>query len=323
VPLVALAGIAPWLWNIRDLLGSDIVSPFVRSPDYWQVMVLYHGIWIVPAAGLGAVIGLRARRQVALFAVGWLVLALDFAVIGLLEALLPGLLAPVLRYDYPFSIAWHAPIIPYAVLGGIGLLWLWDRWAAKRLEAVLQRRAPLLLGGLMALCLLAGVFSREILAFSKGRVAFFGAFASHDDVAAMRWLRENTPPDARILNFPGSQADNSHEGDWVPVISERDSVYYRWQPFFRGNEGDLAEQERMRAFWLNPADPANADLLRAANIRYVIVPQIVTAPERIATMFRWRAPFSEAIVMQSAVSEAPYLRLVFEADGAQVYEVVD
>jgi hypothetical protein len=39
------------------------------------------------------------------------------------------------------------------------------------------------------------------------------------------------------LNFPGPQ-----EGDWVPVIAERKSIYYRPQPFFdRGDTDPLAD----------------------------------------------------------------------------------
>jgi hypothetical protein len=131
----------------------------------------------------------------------------------------------------------------------------------------------------------------------------------------MEWLRDNTPPDARILNFPGPQ-----EGDWVPVIAERDGVYYRMQPFFQGAEDSLAEQERLRAFWEDPANPSNAELLAEAGIDYVIVPQVVTDPASIGTMFRWRVPFTELLDMRSRVEDAPYLRLLFDADGARVYE---
>jgi hypothetical protein len=124
------------------------------------------------------------------------------------------------------------------------------------------------------------------------------------------------------LNFPGSHPYNSHESDWVPVIAERDSVYYRWQPFFRNNQASLAEQDRLRGFWQDPAAPANATLLKDAGIDYVIVPQIVTRPESISTMFRWRPPFTLAIAMRSRVEDAPYLSLVFESEGAQVYAFI-
>lgn len=322
VPLVAALAISPWLWNIRELLGADIQSPFERSPDYWRMMIFYHGVWVVPAAFAGAAASLRGRNQAAILSVGWLALVLDFSTLGLLERLVPWLVAPVLRYDYPFSIAWHGPIIPYSILGGMGLLWVWDRWFEPRLGARLHRGAYALLGGLIVIGLAALVFNRQLLDFSKGRLAIHGAFSSQADVQAMEWLRDNTPPDARVLNFPGTLKDNSHESDWVPVISERDSVYYRWQPFFRGNEASLAEQERMRAFWQNPADPANADLLREAGIGYVIVPQIVTDPASIESLFRWARPFAADIEMRSGVADAPYLRQVFEADGALVYEVL-
>ena len=158
IPAVALLGIAPWLLNMRDLLGSDIVSPFERDPEHWRVMVLYHGVLIVPLALAGAVVGLRARRQEALLAAGWLLLVFDFSTTGILAQLAPDLLAPVLRYDYPFSIAWHGPIIPYTILGGIGLLWLWNRLGA-RVDAALHRYAYVLGGGLALAAVLALIFN--------------------------------------------------------------------------------------------------------------------------------------------------------------------
>lgn len=316
VPFIGVLAISPWLAGIRDLLGSDIASPFERNPNYWQVMILYHGIFIVPLAALGAFIGLRRRDLPAILSVGWLIMALDFSTTGIAERVLGGLLEPVLRYDYPFSIAWHAPIIPYAILGGIALVWLWDRFARVRYGALLHKAAPFAMAVGAVAVLFAAAFPDQILALSKGRVGFYGAFSSWADVRAMEWLRENTPPNARILNHPGP-----HEADWVPVIAERDAIFYRPQPFFSGTEASEAEQERLRVFWNDPADPAHEALLREAGVEYVIVPQIVTCPECIEQMWRWRAPFTEETVMESAVSDAPYLELVFDEDGAQVYQL--
>lgn len=314
VPVVALMGIAPWLVTIRDLLGAEIVSPFTRDPGYALVMVLYHGVIIVPIALLGAVVGLRRRETMAILSVGWLILALDFSTTGILPTLLSGILAPVLRYDYPFSIAWHAPIIPYAILGGLALLWLWDRVFEPRFGRALHRVAPVALAAGCVALIAVALLSQPLLAFSKGRVSFFGAFSSADDVAAMEWLRTNTPEDARILNHPGP-----HEGDWVPVIAERNTVYFRPQPFFRGTETIEAEQEQLMAFWRDPANPDNAELLADAGIDYVIVPQIFTEPAALETMYRWRPPISDVVQMSSDPADAPYLDLVFDANGAQVY----
>lgn len=317
VPLVALLATAPWLWSLRDQLGSEIVSPFTLSGDYLRVMITFHGVWIVPVAVIGAMIGLRQRSQAAILALVWLLLVLDFAVLGITESLSGWL--PVFRYDYPFSIAWHGPIIPYTILGGMGLSWLWDTVFERRWGGALHRYAYTLIGAGIVLALLALVFSPQLLRLSKGRVGFYGAFASAADVAALTWIRENTPEDARLLNFPGTNYDNSHEGDWVPVISERDSVFYRWQPFFSNLQDSITEQERLRQFWYDPANPQHADTLAAAGIDYVVVPQIVGNPASFETAWRWNEPVAWQFPMESDVADAPFLQLVYEVDGAQVY----
>ena len=151
IPLIAVIAISPWLLHIRDLLGANIVSPFEIDPNNWKLMIFNQGVVIVPFAILGAVIGLRKRDPLAILAVGWLLLVFDFSTTGIIARLLPWL--PILRYDYPFSIAWHGPIIPYMILGGTGLLWLWDRWFERRIGVVLHRFAPALLIGASALAI--------------------------------------------------------------------------------------------------------------------------------------------------------------------------
>ncbi|MBI1255886.1 MAG: hypothetical protein GC204_00300 [Chloroflexi bacterium] len=314
IPLIAVIAIAPWLLHIRDLLGANIVSPFEIDPNNWKLMIFNQGVIIVPFAILGAVIGLRKRDPLAILALGWLLLVFDFSTTGFIARLLPWL--PILRYDYPFSIAWHGPIIPYMILGGTGLLWLWDRLFERRIGVTLHRVAPVLLIGASALAVVGLIISPQIIEISKDQVSFFGAFSSAADVAAMEWIKTNAPADARILNYPGA-----HEGDWVPVLSERDSVYFRPQPFFQGTEAVEAEQQTMLAFWRDPANPANEELLRQAKIGYVIVPQIITDPASIETMVRWRLPLNDVAPMQSKIEDAPYLTKVFDQDGAQVWQV--
>lgn len=315
VPLIALIAISPWLLNIRDLLGSEIASPFTRDASHWRTMLIFH-LPVIPFALVGAVVGLRRRDPLAILAVGWLVFALDFSTTGIIESILPGVFGIVEKYDYPFSIAWHAPIIPYTVLGGIGLLWLWDRFGEKPLGAALHRFAPVMIGAAALVGLLAAAISPTVLSASKGILTSYGAFSSHDDVAAMTWLKANTPEDARVLNHPAP-----HESDWVAVIAERDAVYFRPQPFFQGTDAIEAEQQTLAAFWANPADPAHEALLRDAGIDYVIVPQVIGSPAAFDQMWRWARPFTDAFPMESAVSDAPYLILVFDQNGAQVYEV--
>ena len=107
--------------------------------------------------------------------IGWLILILDFSTLGVLEKILPWLVAPILRYDYPFSIAWHGPIIPCTILAGSGLLWLWDRFFEARWGAALYRYAYVILGVLAVILFGVLLFNQQILQLSKGRVGFTGS----------------------------------------------------------------------------------------------------------------------------------------------------
>jgi hypothetical protein len=318
IPLAALLITTPWLVSIRDLLGSDIESPFEVETEHWRTLVLMHGGVIATLVMIGAMVGVRRRKPAHLLMVVWLVGIVEFSTLGLLEQTIPGVMEPLLKYDYPFSLAWHGPIIPYTVLGGTGLVWLADRLGAARVDRWMGRLAyPLLV---LALAGLAGgiMFFDPLLDASKDYVDFFGAFSSEDDVEAMRWLHDNTPQDVRVLNHPGL-----HEADWAPVIAERDTVYFRMQPFFRNTEQVKAEQAALRAFWQDPADPTNARRLQDAGIRYVLVPQVFANPDSFEDMLRWRRPLDDAAsYLDTAVSAAPYLRLVKDFDGARIYEVI-
>ncbi len=315
IPLVALGIVGPWLGSIRDLLGADIESPFLVSSDHWRTMVFTQGGIIVGLAALGLLVGFRQRSPAYWLAVIWLVGIVEFSTVGVLEKTFPDVNNTLLKYDYPFSLAWHGPIIPYTILGGLALAWLAER---LRLDRLIGRLAiPVTLLALVGL--FAGVvFFDDLLAESKDRLSFYGAFSSAADVDAMRWIRDNTPEDARVLNHPGP-----HEADWAPVITERDTIYFRPQPFFRHTEQAEAEQDALRAFWVDPTDPALADVLRAAGVRYVLVPQVFGNPASFADMMRWRRPVPEAeLYLKHPVSSAPYLQLVYDKDGARVYEVV-
>jgi len=319
IPLAALLLVAPWLVSLRELLGSGLESPFEVSTAHWRTMVIMHGGVIVLLAGLGALVGVRRRSPATLLALVWLVAIVEFSTLGLLERTFPALLAPLLKYDYPFSLAWHGPIIPYTILGGSGLLWLADRLGAARADRLARRWAyPAVALGAAALLGIVVAFDPLLAASKDAGVRFYGAFSSSADVAAMQWLRDHTPPDARVLNHPGP-----HEGDWAPVIAERDTVFFRPQPFFRGTARAEAQQDALRAFLRDPADPAHREALLAAGVRYVLVPQVFANPDALAEMVRWRPPLDEAASYAAgAVRDAPYLRLVFDRDGAQVYEVV-
>jgi len=315
IPLLAVVGVSPWLVRIAPLLASAIRSPFEISTSHLVVLTVYHGVGVVILSLIGILIGLRRRNTVDLMMIVWLALVLDFSSIGLLKAIAPGLLAPILKYDYPFSLAWHGPIIPYMYLATSAIMGFLSK--RERLIADLRWWS----GSLMALVAVAVMaliaFVQPVLEFSKTTpFMMYGAFSSAADVRAMTWLKDNTPKDSLILNHPGP-----HEGDWVPLIAARDSVFFRPQPFFRHTEQAEAEQAAFRAFWRTPADPRHEALLRQYGVDYVIQPQVFANPAAITGMWRWRPPIPEAASYAVIPPDLPYLELVFEDSGARVYRV--
>src|SRR5258708_9590775 len=167
------------------------------------------------------------------------------------------------------------------------------------------------------LVVLAMLFIDPLLAASKSLPFHpFGAFSSKGDVQAMEWLKQNTLPDAVILNYA-----TEHEGYWAAIVAQRNAIYFRPQPFFRGTAQSEAAQKELLAFWQNPSDPANIALLARYHINYVLVPQIVTQPDSIKTLFRWRLPLPDNLIYTPS-TDVSYLKRVYESDGAEVYQVV-
>lgn len=322
IPALAVIGIAPWLADIAPLLGSDIRSPFAIDPNHWIVLTAYHGGLIVVLALIGIVtqIGSRSGRSVLDVAMLiWLILIIDFSTTGILKAIAPWI--PLFKYDYPFSIAWHGPIIPYLYFGAHGLNWLRARIGIQRADRLVRRLSGfVLIAVIVAVAVLIPSMDALVAASKNTPLKIYGAFSSRADLAAMSWLKANTPADALILNHVGD-----HEGDWTPLIAERNTVFFRPQPFFRNTEALEQQWMDFRAFWADPTIPAHADLLRRYGVDYVIVPQIVNQPESVSGgAYRWRDPVPNARPYLNAIRALglPYLTLVFEQDGAEVYQVV-
>jgi hypothetical protein len=322
---IGLALVTPWLLRIWPLMMSGVRSPFPISATHLRQMVLTHGLLWPFLALVGAAYALPARALWTLTMVGWLVGILELSTLGVLERLLPGVAAVVSRFNYPFSLAWHGPIIPYMVLGASLVVRVADHFDGRRLSLWARRGCVAVA---IAACL-AALLAGPLLAQSRHVLGIHGAFASANDVAAMRWLRAHTDPAARILNYPGDYDERRDwEGHWAPVIAERDVVYFRWQPFFTvdGASGlDVhstvqVEQRTLLEFWRDPADPGHAERFRKARISYVLVPDVVGDPDGWQRAWRWRPP-ALLPAARSRVSQARYLRRAFRAGGAEVYRL--
>jgi hypothetical protein len=327
VPVGALAAIAPWLAAEWPLIRAGVQSPFDVDQSHWRQLVIFHGVaWPIVAAA-GAIIWLRARQSWAIAMLIWLALVVETSTLGLLEWVAPPVAGLIYRFNFPFSLAWHGPIVPYLVLGAGALAWTVRQTAARSLPWPGVRAVAIAgLAGALAVAL-AGT----VLPISRRAVAFHGALSSAADLHAMRWIRDHTPRDARILNYPG---DYEHlrdwESHWAPVVTERDCVYFRMQPFFTaapsaapngtGLTAALAEQQAFLAFWRDPADPAHARRLAEAGIDYVLVPEAIGDPSSLHRAWRWQPPASIPNA-QSTPDRASYLTLAFSDGGAAIYEL--
>jgi hypothetical protein len=317
IPLAALVIVAPWLISVTDLLRSDIRSPYQVELDNWRTFVITQGGICVVLVGIGTLVGLRQRQPILLWMMVWVVGLVEFSTLGLLEDSFPDLIGPLIKYNYPDGLAWNGPLIPYTVLGGTALVWLADRIGKDRTDRMVGWLAVPVFS-LLTMVLVTGiVFFDALLDASKAYKDLIGCISSAADVDAMIWLRDNAPENARILNHPGP-----HEGDWAPIVTEHDTVYFRPQHFFQNTYRMEAERNAFRAFWNDPTNPEYEKLFCEMGVSYVLVPQVFGDPSSFEDMIRWMAPLPEAAAYPSVPFEdIPYLHLVYERDGAQVYEV--
>jgi hypothetical protein len=320
IPLAAAVFVSPWLVSLRPLLASGVHSPFEVDSSHASILVVYHGV-VGPIFALGgAILVIRRRISWGLAMVAWLLITIDISTVGLLERVFPALGASLFRFNYPFSLAWHGPILPYLALASAALVWVAEQWKhpdpGRYLSCLTSISAALIIAGF--------AFRHSLLDATREFFRFHGALASANDGLAMAWLRDHSDPGTRILNYPGDyERGRDWEAHWAPVISERDCVYFRWQPFFiTKDDGDtLAEQRALLAFWQDPADPSGRRLLEQSGIEYVLVPESIGEPESLRRAWRW-APPAVLAETRSMPSDAPYLELAFSAGGAQVYRVL-
>jgi hypothetical protein len=314
IPLIALIATAPWLMQTLPILSAGleagIGSPFARSTENMLVLLSYHGWWLAPMALYGAWLGWQNRNALAILCVVWIFLLLDFSSTGGIAAIFPF----IDRFINPRDLAWGGVIIPYTLLGGIALMWLWDAYGASRLQMT-YRTSYFINTGIVILLGLATMLRDPLLDVIKPIFNFPSQYATHNDAYALYWIKDNAPKDALILNFPMSP-----ETDWAAIIAERDAIYFPTLPYAFGDNPHLAAQTALKTFWRNPADSANADLLRQYGITHIFVPEIIVNRASFDDAWRWGTPPAWSFEMQSSVADAPYLERMYGADdSAQVY----
>ena len=230
VPAVALLGIAPWLVNSLPLMWPISPSPFQADPGNLARIIPEHGIVISILALWGIIVGLRASailRFVSLLLLIWLLLVLEFASFGFIGTLLP-LLGELTNAP---NLARHGLILPFGWFGGLALLDIWDRRLSPGLRGRLRQSTYPMIAIAAALLLLGAVAFQPLLDL----LGFPPASLTQDELAAMTWLRDNSPADAVVMAVDGKA--------WLPIFAERRSTdfravrYFEWDYLERADAG--------------------------------------------------------------------------------------
>jgi hypothetical protein len=313
VPVIGVIVSLPWLFSTFSMLGQISVHER-QSPQ------LHHLLWVFIVNGglvpffalLGVWWASRRRHWLDIWSISWLVPIVEISSLGNLDALSRRTLIDPLQIFYPLGMAWHATIIPIALLAARGLEPIGDWIASKRfwkewLVTILS--IMLFLGGI------ALMMNKSVVSWTRTYVPqITGALATPADVHAYQWLRDNSPSDSKVLNYPGR-----YEGQWAPVISERTAVYIRDQLFYIGADNLRNLQHTMTVAFLDPSSDEAYDLIVKHEIDYVVVPQWFNVSGILQTELRWREP--DKLPQASLFKDADYLDMVANFDGAQVWQV--
>jgi hypothetical protein len=285
VPLVALLGTLPWLvhvWSTLQVLRSDVQWNMGEYPLLQEAFFTAQGLWMLPLLMIGIAVGWHKQRALVLWSVGWIGLTwliywlpADWAYLRWIQMSDTARLMKLL------------PImpIPYALLGGIALLHLFEQfpqWIRQMLRRTIYLQA------ILALCTIPlGLYFADKV-WTDDSSAYTRA-----DAAAMQWLTEHAP-NALVLNHPSDK--------WFMPTTGIDTNYVVIPSRTLQLEGRSPAGLQSQPFWEAP-DANFWFLERHNNIDYIFVRQWFNSPA-------WRN------------NTLPFLEVAFEQDGAVVYRVI-
>ncbi|MCA9882930.1 MAG: hypothetical protein KC708_08175, partial [Anaerolineae bacterium] len=231
----------------------------------------------------------RLVRWMAVVSVIWLLLILDVAVIGILPSVLP----MIRRLVDPNALAQLGAMIPLAILGGIGVLWLWEQ-IPQAWRGLMRDRVYWLAGAAGVVLVLIIVASESTWQFLRTSLDLPEVASTPAETAAALWAFDNLPDDARILT--------EDHLVWLPVLTERDasSAYIFAE--------SANEPEAVTAFTAD-ALPDWLDNNETGQIGNDWTHIVTTLPD------------DSIDVTVSQLDESSALRLIYDVDGVQVWEI--
>ncbi len=247
LPAIALLGIAPWLVNSLQNLLPITPSPHPPAMQHLGELALGQSPIALPLVIWGVIIGLRSEgrlRSISLLMLGWLLLLVDFTLLGIIGRMLP----PLGTLTNAPNLARHGAILPSCYFAGLALLQIWETRLPSQWRERLRRNAHRCLAlAFLGVCALYFAFP-PALDVLRPLLNLPAATITRDDIAAMDWLREVAEPDALL------QATNGT--GWLPPLAERNAVDFRAWTYFEWDIVERAKTNTIVDYVFAPADAA-------------------------------------------------------------------
>jgi len=148
------------------------------------------------------------------------------------------------------------------------------------------------------------------------------------DMAAMQWIRENTPADARFVinSFPayaGTLAAGTDAGWWIPLLAHRTTILPPLN--YGGEKGERSDYQvgvnalikKLRGRSLTDPTPLRVDLSRPVALKTLDSNEIDYV---YIGAHPYPGPDSADWIDTAKLRASPFFRLVYDRDGAEVFQ---
>lgn len=317
-PLIAFSALGvllavPWLWRMLMYQNQsaviNVVNPFDRSPDAVERVTEYltylnyligpdHNRILLGIASVGLLLALTraATRPLAVWAL----------LIGALS--LPwGLRLGPFRPDH-FAIVLFFPasiLLANLVITSIEAL----KTALEKPVQLSAARQWIRWFQMGIFVLLAAGFAAWGISSTRNVINESTIIATHADAAALEWIRQNIPPDARFYNnsvpWQAGIYRGVDGGYWLLPYTGRQSmippIVYNWgEPAYVDQIARLAG----RASQLNSCTPEFWELVRDANLSHIYLRE------------------GQGNLQPQHLADCPRIHLLYSQDGVYVYEIL-
>jgi hypothetical protein len=213
--------------------------------------------------------------------------------------------------------------LPTALLAGYALALV--QWLGAALLARLHV-SPVLGAALLGELLLLAIASNT--GWQTHVVTGDTALVVAADLAAMQWIRENTPTDARFVinSFPayaGTLAAGTDAGWWIPLLARRATTLPPLN--YGGEKGERSDYQvgvnalikKLRGRSLTDPTPLRVDLSRPVALKTL-------DSNEIGYVYIGAHPYpghaSADWIDPAKLRASPFFRLVYDHDGVEIYQ---